>query len=98
MRDNNPKVKVPESFESWGKEADLMLTRDNRTMAEVEAVLDFSQHDHFWRCNILSMKKLREKFDQLFLHMQEKKTHAQNKTKATDTVNIHDFLAAQDNL
>ncbi len=73
MRANNPKVKVPDSLDAWGKEADRMLTRDKRTVQEVERVIDFSQADPFWRCNILSMPKIREKFDQLYMKMEATK-------------------------
>ncbi len=73
MRGNNPKARIPESMAAWGKAADLMLTRDKRTLDEVTAVLKFSQSDSFWKCNILSMTKFREKFDQLYLKMEATK-------------------------
>ena len=75
---NNPKARIPETTEAWEKAADLMLTRDGRTVQEVENVLDFSQADGFWKCNILSMTKLREKFDQLYLKMEATKNGTQN--------------------
>ena len=45
----------------------LMLDRDGRTVEQVTKAIQWSQGDEFWRSNILSMSKLREKFDQLRL-------------------------------
>ena len=39
---------------------------DKRDPALIEKIIRFSQQDDFWKGNILSMPKLREKFDQLF--------------------------------
>jgi hypothetical protein len=44
-----------------------MMTRDERTEEQIHAAIDWCQDDEFWRVNILSMPKLREKFDQLRL-------------------------------
>jgi hypothetical protein len=40
---------------------------DNRTEADIEKVIRFSQGDSFWKNNILSMPKLREKWDTLWM-------------------------------
>jgi hypothetical protein len=64
--ENNPKAKItPAQETNWAREADLMLKRDNRTEQEVRDLIEWSQQDSFWQGNILSMGKLREKFDQL---------------------------------
>ena len=44
-----------------------MRERDKRTQEEIDAMIEFSQNHSFWKANILSMPKLREKFDQLWL-------------------------------
>ena len=72
MEKNNPKAKKP-NLQLWAKQVDLMIRRDNRTPAEIEMVIRWSQKDDFWHVNILSTKKLREKFDQLTLKMREKR-------------------------
>ena len=65
---NNPKARITDrQVENWAREADLMLRQDGRTGEEILSVMEWSQRDHFWRTNILSMGKLREKFDQLTL-------------------------------
>ena len=43
----------------------LLLTNDNRTIEELQAVYKFLQTDDFWMKNIQSTEKLRIKFDQL---------------------------------
>jgi len=65
---NNPKAKITNSqLKNWYKEVQLMVERDNRTLEEIEFVITKSQNDSFWKGNILSMGKLREKFDQLWI-------------------------------
>lgn len=45
----------------------LLLDKDGRTVEQVESAIRWCQADEFWRANILSASKLREKFDQLRL-------------------------------
>lgn len=54
----------------WRTAARLMLDRDKRTEADVHAAIDWCQSDEFWRANVLSMPKLREKYEQLRLQAQ----------------------------
>lgn len=62
--------KRPTITKGWRDAARLMLDRDGRTEAEVAGAIDWCQRDEFWRSNILSMPKLREKYDQLRLQAQ----------------------------
>lgn len=65
---NNPGAKITlMRLKKWITVADLMITRDHRTSVAIRELIEFSQADNFWRANILSMEKLREKFDQLWL-------------------------------
>ncbi|PMQ21644.1 hypothetical protein CIK84_08970 [Glutamicibacter arilaitensis] len=59
--------KRPTITKRWRDSARLMLDTDGRTLADVMAAIDWSQQDAFWQSNILSMPKLREKFDTLRL-------------------------------
>ena len=61
---NNPNAKKP-NFQKWAKDFDLMLRVDKRDLEKVKEVIKWSQNDSFWKSNILSPGKLREKFDQL---------------------------------
>lgn len=51
----------------WFDACRLMLDTDKREPEKVRRAIDWSQADPFWRSNILSMPKLREKYDQLRL-------------------------------
>lgn len=72
MSENNPKSSILKRLtkkrqQEWIDTCRLMRERDERTVEEIEAMIRFSQQDSFWKSNILSMPKLREKFDQLWL-------------------------------
>lgn len=54
----------------WRTEARLLLDRDERDPNEVRSVIDWATSDEFWRTNVLSVPKFREKYDQLRLGMQ----------------------------
>ncbi len=73
---NNPNARVPGpspgQLARWSREFDLMLRVDKRAPPQIRAVIDWCQADSFWRANILSPRKLREKFDTLWLQMQRK--------------------------
>ena len=66
----NPNHKKP-NIQTWAKNIDLMLRLDKREADGIKAVIKWSQKDLFWQNNILSTKKLRLHFDQLFLKIQE---------------------------
>jgi len=57
----------PAITKRWRDAARLMLDRDGRTEQQITAAIDWCQAHEFWRANILSMPKLREKYDQLRL-------------------------------
>ena len=69
LRANDPKARVPAALETWAAEANLLLTSDGRDYAEVRRVLAWCQTDDFWKANILSMAKFREKYPTLRLQM-----------------------------
>lgn len=60
----------PTISKQWRSSARLLLDRDERPLDEVLRVIDWSQRDEFWRTNVLSLPKLREKYDQLRLQAQ----------------------------
>jgi len=59
--------KRPRITPRWRTAARLLLDHDGRTEQQVVKAIDWCQSDDFWRSNILSMPKLREKYDQLRL-------------------------------
>jgi hypothetical protein len=68
MKKNNPKVKEP-NFQNWAKNIDFILRIDRRSEEDVRKIIELSQMDNFWKSNILSTAKLREKFDQLYIKL-----------------------------
>lgn len=58
--------------EAWRTAARLMLERDGLSTSQVNKIINWCQDDEFWRANILSMPKLREKFDQLRLQAEQR--------------------------
>lgn len=64
--------KRPAVTKAWLDAARLMLDRDGRTEEQIHAAIDWCQDDEFWRANILSLPKLREKYDQLRLQAQRR--------------------------
>lgn len=64
-----PNAKVPESDSEkakWAVEIDRMKRLDNRTEEQIQKVLDYATTNSFWKSNIRSTKKLREKFEILY--------------------------------
>ena len=59
-----PPEKKP-NIEKWASEIRLMHEQDKRDLKTIREVFIWANSDSFWRANILSPAKLREKFDQL---------------------------------
>ncbi|WP_410679055.1 replication protein [Avibacterium paragallinarum] len=78
----NPNTKTP-SFDSWANEIRLMRERDGRTHREICGLFQWANQDLFWKTNILSPAKLREKWDQLTL----KKNNAKPQRKTVSELN-----------
>ena len=81
---NNPKAKITEAdLNRWADTVRLMVERDNRTLEEIDTMIEFSQSDDFWKSNILSMAKLREQFDKLTLKSKPRPTSDDKRRAAT---------------
>ena len=65
--------KRPKIAKRWRDAGRLMLDADGRTVEQVLKAIDWCQNDEFWRGNILSMPKLREKYEQLRLQAQRER-------------------------
>jgi len=63
---NNPNAKKP-NFQKWAKDFDAILRIDKRPLEKVKEVIKWCHEDSFWKANILSPGKLRDKFDQLLV-------------------------------
>ena len=74
ITENNPKFPQNErQRQRWAKDFDLMLRIDRIDADDIAAAIEWSQNDNFWRSNILSGKKLREKYQQLAMKMNSRK-------------------------
>lgn len=91
IRQNDPKAKVDPASKRWRDAARLLIDADRRTVDEIEQVIRWCQTDQFWQSNVLSLPKLREKFQQLALRM---RTEQLPSTRQTAGPSAADFLAA----
>lgn len=58
------------TVKKWAADIDKLIRIDGKAPEEVERVIRWCQQDSFWKGNILSGAKLREKWDQLTVKMQ----------------------------
>ena len=69
IKSHYPAFKEP-NLDSWSKDMDKLLRIDKKAVSDARYVIIWACSDRFWQPHILSAKKLREKFDQLFLQSQ----------------------------
>ncbi|WP_028609210.1 hypothetical protein [Paenibacillus harenae] len=70
MQINNPNVKIPANLEKWRDEIEKLERIDKYDYMQIRSVIDWCQNDSFWKSNILSAPKLREKIGTLVMQMQ----------------------------
>ena len=81
IKENNANAKIPAKLDAWKKDINAMIELDNYRFEQVARIIEFCQHDEFWKSNILSAKKLREKAGTLILQMQRSKSK-ENKSES----------------
>ena len=72
-----PGAKVPvtdEEKSQWCDHIEKMKWIDHRTEAQIEIALKYAVTNQFWKANIRSTKKFREKFETLYMQSQAGKT------------------------
>jgi len=97
MKRNDPLAKTPKTEkqrEKWANEFRLLVEKDKRPIEEIKGVLEWSQGDSFWKGNILSPAKLREKYPQLRLKMLEKQDE-QGKRESFSDAEHADYIRKQ---
>jgi len=67
---DDPKFKKP-NIQTWCDYIRLLIEKDERTPEEIKSVMEWANADSFWKSNILSTKKLRDKFSQLKIQMNQ---------------------------
>jgi hypothetical protein len=78
-------AKRPTVTKRWRDAARLMLDADDRPEAAVHQAIDWCQDSEFWRANVLSMPKLRDKYDQLSLQAKSQRNRASPQAKPSTT-------------
>lgn len=78
--------KRPAVGKKWRDSARLMLDKDGHSEQQVAAAINWSQDHEFWRSNIMSMPKLREKYDQLRLQAIRERNSGKPKATTNDRV------------
>ncbi|EKY7872221.1 replication protein [Enterococcus faecium] len=81
----NQEIKKP-NLQSWADNIRKMIEIDKRTENQVRGMIEWSQHNVFWASNILSAKKLREKYDTMAAQ-----ANRDYKTKQTKTLEYEKF-------
>jgi len=75
--ENLPNARVPketpQGLNNWADAIDKLIRIDKKDPAEVREVITWCQRDEFWKANIRSGGKLREKYDTLVLQMRRDK-------------------------
>jgi hypothetical protein len=78
-------AKLPD-LTHWARDIDKITRLDGRRIEDCEAVIDWCQANPFWGPNILSGRKLREKFDQLYGQMTAVRTGTREQDPDTSWV------------
>lgn len=95
---NDPKAKIPDNIDKWVLHMDRLIRLDGRSFDEIQSVIHWCQSDDFWSANILSTKKLREKFTQLKLQKERNNgTKADNNKKINNIKQLYEETAREEN-
>lgn len=65
--------KRPNIGKQWRDAARLLLDTDKRTEAQVHRAIDWCQDNQWWRSRVMSMAKLREKYDTLRMQAEDER-------------------------
>ena len=82
IKRNNDEAKEP-NYQTWADDFRKLVELDGKSVDNVRMVIEWCQQDNFWKANILSAKKLREKYDQLKVQS-GKFSNPGNQTTVTD--------------
>lgn len=78
MKSNNPNAKVPNNLDRWHDEMDKLQRIEKYEYMQIRSVISWCQQDDFWKGNILSAPKLREKMGTLIMQMQRPRNGTTN--------------------
>lgn len=66
VAENDPNHKRPNITKAWAVEEDRLIRLDGRRREEAERLIRWTQADAFWRGNVMSMPKFRQRYGQLY--------------------------------
>lgn len=97
MLQNNPNARIPKTEkqkQDWIDSLEKIHRLDGYSYDEIKQVIIWCQNDDFWKANILSTKKLREKMPTLILQMRRRGNQSQGRPQSRyeRTVSILDRL------
>ena len=82
IKSDMPDAKLPEAdkdIDKWCDHIDKMVRIDKRSQDDIYNTLVFARTDDFWKANIRSTSKFREKYETLFSQMKSKRKPQQLK-------------------
>ena len=95
ITDEMPSAKVPasdEQIDKWCDNIEKMVRLDKRSQDEIYSTLVYARTDDFWKANIRSTSKFREKYETLYLQMKKKKEKPNQQVSRPVKVNkFNDF-------
>lgn len=78
IQQNDPRAKKSEKqIHQWSLDLDKMFRLDGYLWHDIENLIVYATEDEFWKSNILSASKLREKAQQLTIRMNQQKPKEQ---------------------
>jgi hypothetical protein len=69
---------ITPNLQNWASSIEKMIRIDKRDPSRIREVIKWCQEDNFWKGNILSTNKLREKYDKLNLQLNNGKDGLKN--------------------
>lgn len=90
---NNPTTRQKPNLEKWANVFRLIRERDKQKDSTVKYLLNWCQHDPFWKTNILCPTKFRQKWDKLYLKAKaDYEKQSKPKTTGQDTLSEFERL------
>ncbi len=89
IRDNDPDFSPKNDehkLQRWANDIRLAHTQDGHAYDKLDGMVDWCQHDDFWKSNILSGAKLRKQFDQMKMQAASRNHGTSKPARAKETL------------
>lgn len=94
IKGNNPQAKTPADLKKWRNDIRLLIA-DGYSFNQIDLMIRWCQDNDFWKSNILSAKKLREKANTLILQM-NRNQKPKAKTWSEEMQELMDWAKGED--